>query len=150
MLNNFWEEQTMTNIIHNYHENEIKKMDLPKWITNISCLFCGAKLDLISIRTISFCLNTRNFGDLVVEIVCNTCSRMDSLYFREGIANIKDFVNVLTESEPKVDPIIEEEMYKNQYNNIVEKMVMEQGGEIRKVAFHPIKKKIKEKLNDAL
>ena len=146
MLSNFWEEQMMADIVHNYHQAKMGKMTLPKWIMGILCPFCGAKLDLISIRTISLCLNTRNFGDLVVEIVCNACSRMDSLYFREDIKNIKDFTKLLMESKPKVDPIIEEEMYKNQYNNIVEKMVMEQGGKIRKIAFHPIK----EKPNDAL
>lgn len=129
--NNYWEEQNMPNDVSDFHKILMAEMNLPKWIKKIKCPFCNKELSLISIRNIQLCLNTRNFGDIAVEVLCNDCSKMDTLYFRKGAENISDFINHLMfwdkdDNNPKPDPIIEEEMYKMQYNNVVEKMVNRQ------------------------
>lgn len=121
MLNSFCEEQRMNDDIHSFHEKELKKIGIPKW-ANINCPFCNKNLPLRSIRSIGLKLNTRNMGDLVVEIFCSHCSKMDTLYFRKEVSSIVDFCQFLSgEKTPQTKPFIEEEMYKMQYNNIVEK-----------------------------
>jgi hypothetical protein len=141
MINNYWEEQDMNQSVHQFHDRELQKMGIPEWIKNIECPFCKSGIPLKSIRTISLCLNTRNFGDVAVEVLCESCSKMDTLYYREGIDHVRSFANLLMKGEVQTTPIIEEEMYANQYNNIVEKMVEEQGQEIRKIAFQTKREK---------
>ncbi len=84
MQNNYWEEQNMPNDVSDFHKILMAEMNLPKWIKKIKCPFCNKELSLISIRNIQLCLNTRNFGDIAVEVLCNDCSKMDTLYFRKG------------------------------------------------------------------
>lgn len=122
MKSNVWEEQTMSNKISSFHEEILLKTNLPKWMENIICPFCKKELPLRSIRSISLCLNTRNYGDLSVEVLCDDCSQMDTIYYRENINKIEDFIDLLINSSPQTNPIIEEKMYKLQYNNIVNKM----------------------------
>jgi len=129
--NNYWEEQNMSNNVSDFHKILMAEMNLPDWIKEIRCPFCNRDLSLISIRNIQLCLNTRNFGDIAIEVLCNDCNKMDTLYFRKGAENISDFINHLmfwdnNDNNPKPDPIIEEEMYKMQYNNVVEEMVNRQ------------------------
>jgi len=134
MKNNVWEEQRMLTDVSEFHEKIMSDMDLPKWIKDIKCPFCGKDIPLRSIRNIQLCLNTRNFGDIAIEVLCDDCSKMDTLYFREKCKHISDFVNVLLSYDdgkrenisPKSAPILEEEMYKIQYNNVMEKMIKEQ------------------------
>jgi hypothetical protein len=122
MKNNVWEEQTMDNNIASFHEEILSKTKLPKWMSKMICPFCQNELPLRSIRSISFCLNTRNYGDLSIELLCEKCSQMDTVYYREEIDDITKFIKLLTDSSPRTDPIIEEDMYKMQYNNIINKM----------------------------
>jgi len=123
MINNFWEEKNMPDKINSFHEELLSKAKIPKWM-NLDCPFCGEKLPLSSIRHFGVKLNTRNMGDIVVEILCTHCKKMDTLYFRKEIEQISDFMGFLSgEKEPINKPIIEEEMYKLQYNNVVEKML---------------------------
>jgi hypothetical protein len=71
--------------------------------------------------------NTRNLGDITLEVFCIYCSRMDTLYFRDEASKISDFIEILKGSkELKSKPIIEEEMYKMQYNNAMDKMMAEE------------------------
>jgi len=138
MKSNFWEEQTMDSGISDFHEKLMDKMQLPYWIEDIKCPFCDKELPLRSIRNVQLCLNTRNFGDIAIEVLCDECSKMDTLYFREGCEHISDFTQKLACFEPgrvsdglepreaKSKPVLEKEMYDMKYNNVMEKMATEQ------------------------
>lgn len=109
-----------------FHEQELQKAEIPKWI-NVDCPFCHEKLPLRSIRSISLKLNTRNMGDIVLEIFCPYCSRMDDIYYREGVEKLSDFISFLNgKKSPCSNPILEEDMYKMNCNNVVEKMISQQ------------------------
>jgi hypothetical protein len=123
MLSNFCEDKNINLDILNFHEEELQKINIPEWI-NIDCPFCKKELPLRSIRSIAMKLNARNMGDIAIEVYCDYCSKMDTLYFRNQFNTISDFIQFLEgEKSPTVEPIIEEEMYKMQYNNVVEKMI---------------------------
>lgn len=126
MKNTFWEELSAENInsnINNIHEEILSEMDIPLWM-RIKCPFCGKEQPLRSIRSFGVKLNPRNVGDLFVEICCYDCKLMDTLYFRGEITKVSDFVSYLNGSKtPESSPVIEEDMYKMQYNNMIEKML---------------------------
>ena len=123
MINNYWEEKEMGTEINNFHNEELKSWGIPNWINNIKCPFCHKNLNNRSIRCISLKLNTRNLGDIAVEIICDDCSKMDTVYFRKQCNNIEDFCVCLKEPENEIkEPVLEEDMYKLQYNNLLEKM----------------------------
>lgn len=123
MLNNFCEDKNLTNTILDFHEEIMSAMEIPEWM-NIKCPFCKKELPLRSIRSVSLKLNTRNLGDIALEIFCSYCSKMDTLYFRKEAEKLGDFILFLNgRKNPKNDPIIEEEMYKLQYNNLMDKMI---------------------------
>ena len=115
-----------------HHEKILLEMGAPDWIANIKCPFCGDILGVKGIRGINLCLNTRNFGDISIEILCEKCSKLDTVYFREKITSIMGFISLLTDKKPQSEPILEENMYKMQYNNTIESMIKETGGEIIK------------------
>jgi len=122
MINNFWEEQDMPNDIYAFHEEELKKMKIPSW-ANVRCPFCNSELPIRSIRSITMKFNTRNMGDLAVEVICDKCQKMDTVYFRQEIETVADIIPLLTgERKPKNRPMIEEDMYKTNYNNVLSKM----------------------------
>ena len=132
MISNVWEEQDFNAKLLDFHEKELGKMALPDW-TNIDCPFCNKKLPLRSIRSISMKLNTRNMGDLALEFICDKCSKMDTLYFRKDAKNIAEFVSLLeNKSKPQSKAILEEDMYKQKYNNVVENMIGEENDIIQK------------------
>ncbi len=123
MISNCWEEQEMSDPIYAFHEEELKKMGIPKW-ANIKCPFCNCDLPIRSVRSITMKFNTRNMGDLAVEVICDKCQKMDTVYFRQEIETVVDVIPLLTgEKAPKSKPMIEEDMYKTNYNNVVNKMI---------------------------
>jgi len=125
MLNTFCEEMTMGDDLLNFHEKMLEKYKLPKW-ANVNCPFCNKDLPLRSIRSISLKLNTRNLGDLALEVFCPYCEKMDTLYFNENLCNISEFISVLNDKkEVKSTPFLEEIMYKKNYNNTLEKMFID-------------------------
>ena len=85
MINNYWEDKDMNTNIKNFHEVEMSKMELPKWM-RINCPFCGKNLPLISIRTFSVKFNTRNIGDLAVEVICDECGKKFMVVRQEDMA----------------------------------------------------------------
>jgi len=123
MQNSYWEELDMEQSISEYHEQELQKMNIPNWIQAIHCPFCDVEVPLRAIRKISLCLNTRNYGEISVEVACCSCAKMDTLYFKENINDIYDFINLLSNGQPKSGPMVEESMYKARYNNLIEKMI---------------------------
>ena len=126
MLNNFCEEQRMADRILDFHEKILGNFEIPKWM-KVQCPFCKKDLPLRSIRSVSMRFNTRNLGDITLEVFCIYCSRMDTLYFKGEADKISDFIEILRgNKEPKSKPIIEEEMYKMQYNNAMDKMMAEE------------------------
>ena len=127
MLNNYWEEQDMNKRLKMFHESRMNEMKLPDWIHNIACPFCNRKLPKRSVRNVQLCLNTRNFGEIAVEIFCDDCSKMDTLYHRTKIHKQNQFLDLLRHNPAEQpDMIIEEEMFKMNYNNIMELMFQEQ------------------------
>lgn len=110
--------------LDDFHEKKMKQMNIPKW-ANIICPFCKKELPIRSIRSIGLKFNSRNIGDIFIEILCEHCEKMDTIYFREDVYDIADFISFLkNEKKPNNLPIIEEEMYKIKYNNLVEKMMI--------------------------
>ena len=123
MISNKWEEQSMDDVLLAFHEEEVTKFGLPSW-ANVKCPFCNRDLPRRSIRSVGLKLNTRNMGDVVVEVFCDDCSKMDTLYFRGEADTIEEFTLLLMGQRwPESSPIVEEKMYKMQYNNVLEKMV---------------------------
>ena len=118
MLNNYWEELKMDNISE-LHNRKIEDMGIPKWM-NLKCPYCGKEQELRSIRTFGVKLNSRNIGDFFVEICCHECKASNTLYFRSEIKSINDIIELLTKKEPSCKPVIEEEMYAQRYNNLIE------------------------------
>ncbi len=128
-MNNVWEEQNMSEQLSVFHEKLVSNMDLPQWI-KMECPYCHQILPWRSIRTVGFKLNARNVGDVVVEFCCDNCHRMNTLYFRQEIENISDFLALMSgKTTPKNEPLIEENMYLAKYNNLVEKMVLRSQGD---------------------
>lgn len=107
-----------------FHEGRMKEMGFPDWIKEIKCPLCKKQIPLRAIRSIQLCLNTRNFGEVAVEVLCDDCRNMDTVYFRTKMDHVADFVACLKGSySMPPDPILEEDMYKMNYNNILEIMV---------------------------
>ena len=124
MKNNFWEEKKMGGNINDFHESSLQKMDIPAWM-NIDCPYCSEKLPLRSIRSMGVKLHTRNKGDLFLEVLCEKCGIMNTVYYRNQISffpDIKDFVT--GEKSPNCSPVLEEDMYDLQYNNVLEDMYL--------------------------
>lgn len=120
MKNNVWEEQCGCGDISEIHEKLIEQIGIPEWM-KLTCPFCKKPLPLRSIRSVGLKFNTRNFGDVVVEFICESCQLMDTLYFRQEVNVISDFVDLLVgNKKPNSLPVIEEEMYKSQRNNVLE------------------------------
>tara|TARA_R110000824_G_scaffold8450_2_gene38454 strand:+ start:13033 stop:13428 length:396 start_codon:yes stop_codon:yes gene_type:complete len=109
-----------------FHQEEIRRFDTPEW-AYIKCEKCSESNDepvYMSTRTIGYKLNARNIGDIVVEACCDTCLVLDTFYFKSEIKNSFDFANIiLGERVPENEPIIEQEMFKQQYNNLIEAFV---------------------------
>lgn len=123
MLNSYWEEQDMADPLIKFHEKQIEKMGLPKWINEIECPFCNERISSRTVYNIQLCLNTRNFGEIAIEVFCDDCKKMDTLYFRTKIKNIADFIECLGgQGDVPEESVIEEEMRKQNYNNILEEM----------------------------
>lgn len=123
MINMFCEEMVMKEDLLNFHEELLKGYNLPKW-TNVNCPFCNKDLPLRSIRSISLKLNTRNLGDLAMEVFCPYCEKMDTLYFNEKIGDMSEFAEFINnKKEVKSAPILEEIMYKKNYNNVLDKKI---------------------------
>jgi len=122
MSSSFWEEQTMPMNLLACHQELIKDMNIPEWIREIVCPHCKKVLPLSSIREIGLKFNTRNIGDIVVEIMCNDCRKLETLYFTKAVDNVKGFQDALGGQKPSAQPITEDEMYKQKYNNVLEKM----------------------------
>ena len=123
MLNDWWEEQDLDARIKLFHDVQSSNMALPKWVCAIKCPFCNKELPHRGVRNIQLCLNSRNFGEIAIEVFCDDCSKMDTLYLRTKIKNLDQFMEILSDpSLPSEDPVIEEEMYKKNYNNIIEEM----------------------------
>jgi len=124
MKSNFCEDSCVKLDVSKFHEEEMAKIGLPRW-ANVKCPFCHKELPLRSVRSITLKFNARNMGDLAVEVFCEECSLMDTVYFRKEFSVIEDAVLFLTgNKEPAGQPIIEENMYKMRYNNVVEKMII--------------------------
>ena len=122
MKNNFWEEQVMLSDVSELHEKIMSDMEIPEWM-NIRCPYCDKELPLRSIRCVGIKFNTRNLGDIVIEVLCDTCQQMDTVYFKGEINKLTDFIAFITgENSPKSKPILEKDMYAMQYNNVLEKM----------------------------
>lgn len=133
MINNYWDDMRNTGTkidgksFLDIHNQLLSEMEVPKWLV-LKCPFCGKEQPLSSIRSFGVKLNARNMCDIFVELCCYDCIKMDTLYFRSEIEKIPDFIGFLDGTKnPKSMPIIEEEMYKLQYNNMIEKAVKKLG-----------------------
>lgn len=119
MLNNYWEELKM-NDISELHSKKISEMNIPKWMSELKCPYCGKTQPLISVRSFGLKLNSRNIGDFFVELCCYECKALNTLYFRSETENVYEVIKLLTERSPAKKPVIEEEMYAQKYNNLIE------------------------------
>jgi hypothetical protein len=123
MISNTWEELSTNNFKHigRFHERFLEEMGIPKWM-NLNCPYCNAKLGLNSIREFGLKLNPRNMGDIFVQICCDKCEKMDTLYFKSEVNKLSDFAVFICDGQsPKNEPMLEDKMYKENYNNLLEK-----------------------------
>ena len=124
MPSNFWEEQRMGSDVANFHEKMMEEMHLPEWVKEIGCPFCHKQLPLRSVRNIQICFNARNFGEIAVEVHCDFCNKMDTVYFRTTVRKVSDFVDYLTGYlQVSEHPVVEKEMYDQKYNCIIDEML---------------------------
>jgi len=121
MKSNYWEELDMNNKIKQFHGKEVEKMGPPDFI-NFLCPHCNKKIQSHGIRDISLKFNTRNIGDISVTFNCDDCLIMDTVYFRKAVSSLQEFAECVNNNK-KLDsePLIEEEMFKLRYNNLMEK-----------------------------
>ena len=128
MLNTYWEEMDMSDKIKQYHDEILRTYNFPEFISNLKCPYCSEPLGYTSIREFGAKFNTRNMGDIVVEFCCDKCSRMNTLYYRKQITKFSDLNKFISgDAKPSVDPVMEEDMYKLKYNNLVEKVLENKG-----------------------
>lgn len=123
MPSNYWEELDMNEELKNFHEGLMGGVELPQWIKDIKCPFCKEEIPLRSVRSIQICFNARNFGDIAIEVFCDDCSKIDTLYYRECCDSIPNFVELLHDKKAESEAVSEREMYKMGYNNVMERMV---------------------------
>ena len=58
------------------------------------------------------------------EFCCEKCRKMDTLYYRKEVKNILDIIPLINGSKtPSSSPVLEEDMYNQQYNNVIEEML---------------------------
>jgi len=125
MTSNYCEEKDMNSKVEEFHEQKILDMHLPNTILENVCSHCNEKLSITSVRGIGLCLNTRNFGEISLEVFCHACSCLETFYFREDVQTIGDFCHkVRTNDAIKTKPLTEEKMYSSGYNNIVQQMML--------------------------
>ena len=121
MKSNIWEERGLGSNVSEVHENELSDWEMPQWMI-VDCPFCGKKLSHRSVREFGVKLNPRNLGDIFVLVLCEECELMDTLYFRQEVGSVPQLIPFLSgDKNPVNKPIIEEEMYKMRYNNLIEK-----------------------------
>lgn len=126
MINNYWEDIDMPQSILEFHEKTIEDFSIPQFIKDLKCPYCKEELSSSSIREVGMNFNTRNIGDIFVQFCCSKCSKMNTLYYRKQVSSVKDFNKILDGSiSPNVEPVLEEDMYKLKYNNLVEKMLVD-------------------------
>lgn len=120
----------MSSDIVSFHEKMMGEMHLPGFIKKIKCPFCHKDLPLRSIRNIQLCLNTRNFGEIAVQVICDSCNKMDTVYFRTKVRCIEDFATYYLNGyfQPEEQPILEKEMYDQKYNCVVDEMITQKEG----------------------
>ena len=121
MISNVWEGQLNSDKLKAFHDSKIEEVSLPKWM-KIDCPICKKKMPPRAIRSFSLKFNSRNFGDIAIEVACPECNRMETIYFRNAFTSIKEAITYLTVKAPSSKPITEEEMYKLHYNNLMEEM----------------------------
>ena len=127
MKNTFYEEKNMKKEVLSFHQGMMERLGLPDWVKSIDCPHCSAKVALGGIRNISLCLNARNIGDLCVEYHCSDCGIMDSVYYRKAVTScITEFNSYINgDKTPDAKPVVEEEMCKLGYNNLIEGLLEE-------------------------
>ena len=132
MISNYWEELSVANLNANLsevHNHLLEEMDLPGWLRDIECPFCHLPQPLSSIREFGIKLNPRNLCDIFVQVACYQCQKMDTLYYKRQVADIGEFMELVSNRAPWLTkkPITEEEMYQAKYNNMIE-MALERMG----------------------
>jgi len=121
VINNYWEDLKLEAAnMGEIHEALLSEMEIPSWL-KINCPFCKKEQPLRAIREFGIKLNPRNMGDLFIEVCCYSCGQMDTVYFKGEIVKISDFIDFIKDiKKPQTIPVLEEEMYKKQYNNMIE------------------------------
>ena len=124
MINSYWEDLKLEDSqMGEIHETLLSEMEIPSWL-KIKCPFCNTDQPLRSIREFGIKLNARNMGDLFVVACCYSCKQMDTIYFKSEIVKITDFIDFLKDiKKPHSPPVVEEKMYKERYNNMLEESI---------------------------
>ena len=126
MKNNVYDEKSMGDKLKELHQKMTVDMNLPDWVKSLRCPHCVQKLKLNGIREISICLNARNFGDMSVQYHCEKCGLMDTVYYHKSVDSLENFCDLIkNKKSPSSDPVVEEEMYRLGYNNLVERFLKE-------------------------
>ena len=121
-MNNYWEDLNMSLDLKEKHNEIIEEMNIPNWAL-IKCPFCNKQLNHRSVRSVQLLFNARNIGDVAIEICCDDCKKMDNLYFKSAANNIQQFIDLLNGKDIEKEPLLEENMYKSNYNNLIEKII---------------------------
>lgn len=125
MTSNYWEELNIANVnssLSEIHKHLLDELGLPDWLKDIKCPFCNKVQPLSSIREFGIKLNPKNLCDLFIQVACFDCKKMETLYFRRQVLDIADFIEFVSNKESRLtrEPITEQKMSKEGYNNMLE------------------------------
>lgn len=108
--------------VEKFHKELLNRFGLPESFLG-KCPECGKQLQINGLRSVELRLAASQIGNVVLEVCCFECSSLDCLHYRLVVDNIDEFCDILRGKRPlDVEPIRQKEIYKSQYNNVLEKM----------------------------
>ena len=115
----------MTERLKEYHNDKLNSFGLQHW-EGFRCPLCKAPMNLIGLRSIEVRLHAKDFGDAVVEMLCQNCKGINRLHFPRITKNVGDFISFLSNTRPHdLNMITERELLSQKYNNLLDEMMTE-------------------------
>jgi RNase P subunit RPR2 len=120
-------------------EELVSSAGLPEWLIvgrdgkARACAQCNSPLSWSSIRSVTMCLNAQHFGDVQVEVLCQSCYSAYLLHFRKachdarGVRVAARFCSLILGDDPGVDPVRMSEIPPSS-NNLADAIIDEASG----------------------
>jgi len=113
--------------LKDYHDDKLRLLGLQQW-DDFKCPLCETPMRLIGLRSLELRVHAKDFGDVVVEMLCQKCNCINRMHFPRAIKSLEDFIRFLNNTRPQdLDMITERELLSKRYNNLMDEMMREQG-----------------------